>query len=501
MSLAIRAALAVILMVLFYALAVAAIAGLGWIGIHLVGTLQHIQGRGVILIVGAGLACLGAAGVIAWSVLPRWDRFEAPGPEVTEAEHPALFAELRRVAAATGQRMPVHVYVVFEVNAFVTQRGGIMGLGSRRVMGLGLPLLRTLQVDELRAVIAHEMGHFYGGDTKLGPWIYKTRGALARTVVNLQRAHRATADESWVALLFAAVQAPFRWFLTGFMRTSQAISRAQEYSADAVAVRAEGRRALVDGLKKTHAAAIAHPLYLRNEVIPMIRMGVLPPVGAGFSNLLASDRVAKLLDGAVEGELAEGKADPYDSHPPLRDRIAAAAEVAGPEPAPDPRRAIELVTDADAIETRHVRSQAGRALTEIAWTETGTLWTKAWRNEVKEGAAALAGITPATVPTDPRTIYELASKVIGSDAANRAEDHQLRGWWISVVGSALGLLLVGDGFAVISAPGEPFRLTRGDVAIEPFVELGALFDGELARAEWIERWTARGHGERELGSA
>jgi Zn-dependent protease with chaperone function len=102
--------------------------------------------------------------------------------------------------------MPAHVYLVSDVNAFVTQRGGIMGIGSRRVMGIGLPLLRTLQVDELRAVLAHEMGHFYGGDTKLGPWIYKTRGALARTVVNLAKAGRST--DHWIGYLFAGVQAP-----------------------------------------------------------------------------------------------------------------------------------------------------------------------------------------------------------------------------------------------------------------------------------------------------
>ena len=29
-------------------------------------------------------------------------------------------------------------------------------------------------------MLAHEFGHFYGGDTKLGPWIYKTRAAIGQ---------------------------------------------------------------------------------------------------------------------------------------------------------------------------------------------------------------------------------------------------------------------------------------------------------------------------------
>jgi len=69
--------------------------------------------------------------------------------------------------------MPAEVYLIAEANAWVIDRGGIMGCGSRRVMGLGLPLLQVLSVYQLRAVLAHEFGHFHGGDTKLGPWVYK----------------------------------------------------------------------------------------------------------------------------------------------------------------------------------------------------------------------------------------------------------------------------------------------------------------------------------------
>ena len=52
-----------------------------------------------------------------------------------------------------------------------------MGFGSRRVMGLGLSLMQILTVSELRAVVAHEFGHFHGGDVAIGPWIHKTSAA------------------------------------------------------------------------------------------------------------------------------------------------------------------------------------------------------------------------------------------------------------------------------------------------------------------------------------
>ena len=152
--------------------------------------------------------------------------------------------------------MPKHVYVMDDMNAFVAQRGGIMGFGSRRVMGVGLPLMRVLGVSELRAVLAHEMGHFFGGDTRLGPWIYKTRGALGRTVINLAHAaDKAAHVGDIVHILFVVILAPFRWFGAAFMRITQAISRAQELSADRVAARCAGVTPLVEGLMKTHCGA------------------------------------------------------------------------------------------------------------------------------------------------------------------------------------------------------------------------------------------------------
>jgi Zn-dependent protease with chaperone function len=125
-----------------------------------------------------------------WSIFPRIDKFIAPGPKLEPSEHPKFFELLEEVAAKTKQEMPAEVYLCPEVNAWVTQRGGFMGIGSRRVMGVGLPLLQAFTVSEFSAVLAHEFGHYYGGDTKMGPWIYKTRGMIGRTIYGL--------GDSWI---------------------------------------------------------------------------------------------------------------------------------------------------------------------------------------------------------------------------------------------------------------------------------------------------------------
>ena len=34
-------------------------------------------------------------------------------------------------------------------------------------------------------MLAHEFAHYYGGDTKMGPWLYKTQSAMIRVFRNI----------------------------------------------------------------------------------------------------------------------------------------------------------------------------------------------------------------------------------------------------------------------------------------------------------------------------
>jgi heat shock protein HtpX len=233
-SLAGRALLALALMIGFYVLAVAIALGLLYVPDAEVVYVNRLDLK-------IALFCVVGAGVILWSIIPRPDRFSAPGPLLSAASQPRLFAAIQEVASATDQAMPEEVYLVTDLNAWVAQRGGVMGFGSRRVMGLGLPLLQVLSATELRAVLAHEFGHYHGRDTKLGPWIYKTRAAIGRTLEGLA-AHS------------SALQEPFIWYGNLFLRVSHAVSRRQELTADELAAVTVGARPLIEGLKKIHAA-------------------------------------------------------------------------------------------------------------------------------------------------------------------------------------------------------------------------------------------------------
>src|SRR5215510_1114752 len=187
-----RATLAVLLMVGFYAFAFSIIGILLFIPYAEIAYVKQVN----YVTVKIGFFCIAGAFIILWSILPRIDRFVPPGLIVHPSEHPKLFQMLKQIGEVTSQSLPAEVYLTNEMNAWVTNRGGVMGFGSRRVMGIGLPLMAVLSTSQLRAVVAHEFGHYHGGDTKLGPWIYKTRIAIGRTIYELER------NESSLRILF-----------------------------------------------------------------------------------------------------------------------------------------------------------------------------------------------------------------------------------------------------------------------------------------------------------
>jgi heat shock protein HtpX len=325
-SLAGRAILALLLLVGFYVLALAIVAGLLYVPYAEVVYLHRIDRLTLFSIVGAG--------AILWGILPRIDRFTAPGPPLSREHQPRLFAALDDVARSAEQAMPREVYLVPDMNAWVAQRGGIMGLGSRRVMGLGLPLLQTLTVSQMRAVLAHEFGHYHGGDTALGPWIYKTRAAIGRTLHGLSQ-HT------------PFLMKPFEWYGKAFLRITHAISRRQELAADALSARVSGTTTTIDALKATHGAGMAFEPYWHTEVVPTIQRGFRPPLADGFRHFVAAPAIASGVTAVLETEIAEGKVDPYDTHPPLRERIRAleAAPVTKEVTADDSSFAISLLDD------------------------------------------------------------------------------------------------------------------------------------------------------------
>jgi Zn-dependent protease with chaperone function len=486
-SLAARAALALALLAGFYLLAVGLAAGLLWLPYAEWRFAHRVHAK-------LAIFAVAGAGIILWSILPRPDRFTPPGPSLAAEAHPRLFAALREVAGAVSQAMPADVYLVPDVNAWVARRGGLMGIGSRRVMGLGLPLLSILTVPQLRAVLAHEFGHYHGGDTALGPWVYRTRAAIGRTIHGLAQHSR-------------TLQAPFLWYGKLFLRLTHAVSRRQELAADALAARLAGARPLAEGLRAIHAAAPAFQPYWATEVAPVLDAGYLPPLGDGFARFVKAVRV----------KVPPRPADPYDTHPPLEERLAALGEgsagagagadgaAASPAAAaPAAPTALSLLENVPAAEADLLAMAAGdgavKDLTRVAWDDLPRkVYIPAWEGIVRQETAALLGMTPASIPEkieEPRPFGQHMAKA----AKRTLSPDESRRFAATSIGAALALALLRRGFEVRTQPGAPIALERGELRIEPFTILARLASGALSPAAWRDQCDAAGIAEVDLGT-
>jgi heat shock protein HtpX len=468
-SLAVRAATAVLLTIGFYVLALGIAFGLLYaVYAELVYT-HHVYARPTIFAVVA-------AGAILWSILPRFDSFKAPGPELDPNSQPELFAVIRDVAGATQQRAPASVYLVGDVNAWVAQRGGIAGFGSRRVMGIGLPLLQTLTVAQLRAVLGHEFGHYHGGDTALGPWIYRTRETMSRTIVNLMKSG-------------SKIHAPFVWYGNLFMRVTQAISRAQELAADQLAAKIAGARHMIDALIATQRAGASFDAYWNTEVMPLLSNGFRPRIATGLQHFMKAEPVEKQLGDIVARELTEGKADPYDSHPPLRERVAALQKSGGETEQSPP--AISLLRDVDRLEHDLLAPlfndpKQAASLRLVEWEEAvSQVYEPGWRKSAAEYAQHFEGITIASIPMLVETFPEFAVRMgfKHDDALQSAAN---------ILGCTLITRLIDNGWVADSSPGAGIMLSKGGVSLEPFLLLGRLRKKEMTATQWREQFASSG---------
>lgn len=465
-GLARRALLAVALMIGFYLLAIAMAAGLLMLPFAEWETIHRVDIR---------LAIFGLLGAFAIfsAVVPRIDRFPDPGPRLNPNEHPRLFETVSEVAAAAQQAMPRDVFLVGDLNAWVAQRGGIMGFGSHRVMGLGLPLLTALSVAELRAVLAHEFGHFHGGDTALGPWVYKTRAAIERTVGNLSHRH-------------SFLRVPFVWYGNTFLRITQKVSRHQELAADALAVQVAGAPALASGLRKIHASAPVFDLFVATELDPALDHGFQPPISGGFRHNLRVAGANGLLDGILAGALESGPADPYDSHPPLAERLAAlpAGEEAVTEGAP----ALTLLENHDQLErallAKALSPDKFARLRTIQWEElAAALWAPSWRSLVSGNSQRLAGLNPRSCTAFAGQLDRLAVHFrLAADPGVASGQHKAEAGFL--VGAALTVLLLQHGWAAEALPGDDVILRKNSREYRPFAEVDRLF----ARADSADSW-------------
>ncbi|WP_446011790.1 M48 family metallopeptidase [Candidatus Electrothrix sp.] len=108
-----------------------------------------------------------AVPVLIWAVwltrmllMMKGGRKPIPGIPVSREQAPELYAMIDTLCAQADVRPLRRVLITNEFNASVDQlpRLGVFGW-QRKTLLLGLPLLKSMTVEQVKAVLAHELGH------------------------------------------------------------------------------------------------------------------------------------------------------------------------------------------------------------------------------------------------------------------------------------------------------------------------------------------------------
>lgn len=470
MSLRTRFLIALALTIAFYALAIGLAVALIGLPLWAWASVGHFN-------VWLSFFCVVAGFTILRAIAPRRQKFVAPGVQVDSGDQPRLMEVVDEIASETQQQPPEETYVTLEPNAAVTQVGGGLRGHGRRVLIVGLPFARILTAGELRAVLAHEFGHYAGGDTRIGQWVYRTRAAIERTIVGLHD------EDSWG---MRAVQRPFIWYGNAFLRITNAISRRQEFAADAWAVQVGGAAAHASALRKVHRLAPAFDAFWGQEVVPALEVGAQPPVGAGYEQFLSVPAISEACDKQLAADLEQAKSDPYSSHPTLPERLAAIGDVSA-APREDGPPALELFDRPEELERRvleRLAEAAGApALEPIAWEDVGArVYRRRYSELVSEHGRLLEGLTLSGLPSAAAYPGALAQRAFGGDAGEDAAPLVF-----ATLGAGLALALVEQGWEIEAPLGQAVSCRRGDAVVEPFTVIEDMASRELDPEAWAER--------------
>lgn len=206
------------------------------------------EGRGPALPVFVLAACIaGLIVVVRALIVPG---VVPSGREVVYEDAPALFEAIDDVV----QRMSYHkkngVFAAwiesvtldgsFDAKMHQVPRWGVFGKFENHLQ-LGIPLLAALTIAELKAILAHEVGHLGGEHDRFVAWLYRQRVAWA--LVQQKLAQPTNAIDRVLGKFYG-------WYAAYFQAYAFVLARELEYKADRAASRATHPGAVANALTK-----------------------------------------------------------------------------------------------------------------------------------------------------------------------------------------------------------------------------------------------------------
>lgn len=196
--------------------------------------------------------------------------------EIAKEDEPQLFQLIAEIAESMRIPVPKRVYLSRAVSASVFFKAGFWNafFPGKKNLEIGMGLINVLNKEELRAVLAHEFGHFSQESMALGGPVYVIGQSVQYLIRKVEIKKRGTFEDQYYA--FVTI---FRMLVESlFSKLSKqyvAFSEELEFDADRVAVKYVGKEALVSALLKvTFATDMLDETLKSTEIMVRSEKGV-----------------------------------------------------------------------------------------------------------------------------------------------------------------------------------------------------------------------------------
>jgi Zn-dependent protease with chaperone function/uncharacterized tellurite resistance protein B-like protein len=242
------------------------------------------------------------------------------GMPLSPIEQPRLALMVQQIAKATNARMPDNIILGLDPNFFATTAPMHTPTSRRLLTGqtlyLSLPLMRVLSLDEVKAVVGHELAHFSGSDT-----IYSRHFAPIYRGLE-EAAHAADENKKYDKNpLLLPARLFLRFMMDSFARNAAKASRARELRADTIGATAATPADLGYALIKVGILSHLWGREMEDTLNDIARGRFRRNMSASFQDKLRYDVEPEKLPPLVTFSLGDRSPHPTDSHPETKERL------------------------------------------------------------------------------------------------------------------------------------------------------------------------------------
>ncbi|HWR81678.1 MAG TPA: M48 family metallopeptidase [Candidatus Deferrimicrobium sp.] len=174
---------------------------------------------------------------------------------ITNEQAPELFEIVRNLCAEMQASIPNNIVLELGPNFFVTDATVIAFDGEYdfRTLCISAPLLHVLNLEELKAIIGHELAHFTGDDIVYSRRFYPIYRGTLSALNDMDHIGRSGSDTStWMMLALIIPMWILRRYLDVFSGIERGISRGRELRADSLGAKVSSASTMASALVKVY---------------------------------------------------------------------------------------------------------------------------------------------------------------------------------------------------------------------------------------------------------